>query len=64
MTDATLLLTAAPRALLMAMTLSYALCFAGLIFAWISYRRRQRNGGTPPGEHKGGRSDARREGKE
>lgn len=57
MSDANLILTAAPRALVMAMTLSYVLCFAGLIFAWISYRRRQRSGGEPPGEH-----DDRKEG--
>lgn len=42
----TLLATgAAPLPLLMAMTLSYVLCFAGLIFAWISYRRRKRGDG-------------------
>jgi hypothetical protein len=31
-----------PRALVMAMTLAYALCFAGMIFAYITYRRRQK----------------------
>jgi len=32
----------APRALVLAMTLSYALCFAGLIFAYLASRRRSR----------------------
>jgi len=54
MTEPTLILTAAPRALLMAMTLSYALCFAGLIFAWISYRRRQRSAPPQDGQRKEG----------
>jgi len=31
-----------PRALVMAMTLAYALCFAGMIFAYITYRRRRK----------------------
>lgn len=49
--DLALLATgAAPLPLLMAMTLSYVLCFAGMIFAWISYRRRKRDGGGGPGE--------------
>jgi hypothetical protein len=32
-----------PRALLMGMTLAYLLCFAGLLFAYLSYRRRGRS---------------------
>lgn len=28
--------------LVMAMSLAYVLCFAGMIFAYVSYRRRQR----------------------
>jgi hypothetical protein len=32
------------RALVLAMTLSYALCFLGLLFAYLSYRRRRRAG--------------------
>lgn len=31
-----------PRALVLAMMLSYAMCFAGLIFAYVNYRRRQK----------------------
>ena len=30
------------RALVLAMTLAYVLCFAGMIFAYITYRRRQK----------------------
>jgi len=33
-----------PSALIFAMLLSYTLCFAGLTFAWLSYRKRQRKG--------------------
>ena len=33
-----------PRALVLAMTLAYALCFAGMLFAYLSYRRRQTRG--------------------
>lgn len=29
-----------PRALLMGMTIAYLLCFAGLLFAYLSWRRR------------------------
>ena len=32
-----------PRALVLAMLLSYVMCFAGLIFAWVNYRRRKKN---------------------
>jgi hypothetical protein len=32
-----------PSALIFAMLLSYALCFAGMTFAWLSYRKRHRN---------------------
>lgn len=31
-----------PSALIFAMLLSYTLCFAGMTFAWLSYRKRQR----------------------
>jgi predicted Na+-dependent transporter len=31
-----------PRALVMAMLLSYFMCFAGMIFAYLNYRRRQK----------------------
>ena len=42
MVDLSLLLQAVPpRALVMAMTLAYALCFAGMLFAYLSYRRKQ-----------------------
>lgn len=30
-----------PRALLMGMSIAYLLCFAGLLFAYLSYRRRR-----------------------
>ena len=44
---------APPRALVLAMTLSYALCFAGMIFAYLSYRRRRQGGERKDeGEHK------------
>ena len=36
-----------PRALVMAMALSYLLCFAGMTFAYLSYRRRQRAARKP-----------------
>ena len=43
MTGAILWLQAAPGwGLVMAMTLAYALCFAGLIFAYVNYRRRHK----------------------
>lgn len=32
-----------PRALLMGMTIAYLLCFAGLLFAYLSYRRRRKS---------------------
>lgn len=32
-----------PRALVLAMLLSYAMCFAGLIFAYVNYRRRHKH---------------------
>jgi hypothetical protein len=35
-----------PRALVLAMLLSYAMCFAGLAFAYVNYRRRQKH--EPP----------------
>lgn len=31
-----------PKALVFAMLLSYVMCFAGLIFAYLNYRRRKR----------------------
>jgi len=31
-----------PRALVLAMALSYVLCFAGMLFAYLAYRRRRR----------------------
>lgn len=31
-----------PRALVLAMVLSYVLCSAGMLFAYLSYRRRKR----------------------
>ena len=37
-----------PSALIFAMLLSYTLCFAGMTFAWLSYRKRQRK--TQEGE--------------
>lgn len=33
-----------PRVLVFGMTIAYVLCFAGLIFAYLSYRRRRRSG--------------------
>jgi hypothetical protein len=42
MNDLSLLLQAVPpRALVMAMTLAYTLCFAGMLFAYLAYRRKQ-----------------------
>ena len=37
-----LLQTVPPRALIVAMLISYTLCFAGMIFAYLSWRRRRR----------------------
>lgn len=34
-----------PRALVLGMTIAYVLCFAGLIFAYLNYRRRHRDKG-------------------
>jgi len=34
----------APRALLLGMTIAYLLCFAGLVVAYLSYRRRRGSG--------------------
>jgi hypothetical protein len=34
---------AAPRALVLAMLLSYVMCFAGMLFAYVHYRRRLRD---------------------
>ena len=31
-----------PRALVLAMLLSYVMCFAGLIFAYVNYRKRKK----------------------
>jgi hypothetical protein len=40
--------------LVLAMSLSYLMCFAGLIFAFVNYRRRQRDpaqkGGKEPSQ--------------
>ncbi len=45
-TSAALLLAEPPRAIILAMVISYSLCFAGLGLAWWSYRRRQKTGGA------------------
>lgn len=34
-----------PQALVFGMTIAYVLCFAGLIFAYLNYRRRHRDKG-------------------
>jgi len=39
-----------PRALVFAMLLSYVMCFAGLIFAYVNYRRRKKR--PPPEQEK------------
>ena len=40
-----------PRALVLAMLLSYTMCFAGLIFAYVNYRKRKkREAQRPPDE--------------
>ena len=46
-----LLLQEVPQqALVLAMALSYALSFAGMLLAWHAYRKRQRGTKTPPEE--------------
>ena len=45
MIAAVLLQGVPPRALVLAMLLSYVMCFAGLIFAYVNYRRRQKTQG-------------------
>jgi hypothetical protein len=41
-----------PRALIVAMLISYTLCFAGMIFAYLSWRRRRRDAGKQTEERK------------
>jgi hypothetical protein len=47
---AAMLQQASARSLVFAMALAYVMCFAGLIFAYINYRRRQKNSSKGKGQ--------------